>query len=373
MRRRLEYPPRITFSRPGQGCDPPVHGRCSESARIVRPKAGSDETRGEAAPAVGHRRSALRVHPARCRGVGPRFEFKKHGQSGAELGAPLRRLAGVVDDLCIVRSVHTDQFNHAPAQLLFNTGFAQPGRPCLGSWVHYGLGAETEQLPAFVVMSTGSGLSAGAALWSSGFLPTHYTGTRFRNGRDPILNVTTPRGFGNDLQAETYGLIERLNRRRLEAVGDPEIATRIASFEMASRLQTSAPELMDLRRESRETLDLYGCDPAKPSFARACLLARRMVERGVRFINIYHEGWDAHSDVVGNVKKNCRATDQGCAALIADLKRRGMLDETLVVWAVSSGGRRWWRRTRRSAASSAGITIPRRSRCGWPEGASAAA
>ncbi len=264
--------------------------------------------------------------------LGPRFPFRKHGESGAVLGQPLRHLAGVVDELCIIRSCHTDQFNHAPAQLLFNTGFAQPGRPSLGSWALYGLGAETEQLPAFMVMSTGSGLSAGTSLWSSGFLSSIYTGVRLRNGRDPILDVSTPAGFHKGLQSDTYSLIEDMNRRRHALVGDPEIATRIASFEMASRLQVSAPELMDLKSETKETLELYGCDPAKPTFARACLLARRMVERGVRFINIYNEGWDAHSDVTGNTKKNCLNTDQGAAALIADLKRRGMLDDTLVVW-----------------------------------------
>ena len=264
--------------------------------------------------------------------LGPQFEFKRHGQSGAVLGAPLEHLGKVADDICIIKSVHTDQFNHAPAQIFFNTGFSQPGRPCLGSWVLYGLGSDTRDLPAFVVMSTGSGLSGGAALWSSGFLPTTYTGVRFRNGRDPILNVSTPDGISDELQSDSYDLINTLNRERLAAVGDPEIATRIASFEMASRLQTSAPELMDLSRESEETLDLYGCDPDRPSFARACLLARRMVERGVRFINIYHEGWDAHSNVRGNVENNCRATDQASAALVADLKRSGLLDETLVIW-----------------------------------------
>ncbi len=264
--------------------------------------------------------------------MGPRFSFDRHGQSGAVLGETLPHLAKVADDLCLVKSVHTDQFNHAPAQIFFNTGFSQPGRPCMGSWVLYGLGASAQDLPAFVVMSTGSGLSGGAALWSSGFLPTTYTGVRFRNGRDPILNVTPPKGFAGTLQNETYQLINDLNRERLNAIGDPEIATRIAAFEMASRLQTSAPELMDLRSEPKETLDLYGCDPDKPSFARACLLARRMVERGVRFINIYHEGWDAHSNVEGNIRNNSRATDQGSAALIQDLKRRGMLEETLVIW-----------------------------------------
>jgi hypothetical protein len=264
--------------------------------------------------------------------LGPRYEFARHGRSGAELSEMLPHLAKVIDEVCLLRSVHTDQFNHAPAQIFFNTGFSQPGRPSLGSWVLYGLGAETQDLPAFVVMSTGSGISGGAALWSSGLLPTIYTGVRFRNQGDPILNVTSPAGFDSTLERESLDLIGRLNRRRLAIEGDPEIATRIASYEMAVRLQTSAPELMDLSGESQETLDLYGCEPDKPSFARACLLARRMLERGVRFINIYHEGWDAHSDVAGNVKNNCAATDQASAALVADLKQRGMLDDTLVIW-----------------------------------------
>ena len=264
--------------------------------------------------------------------LGPRFKFAKHGQSGAELSEMLPHLTKVVDDICLIRSVHTDQFNHAPAQIFFNTGFSQPGRPSLGSWALYGLGAETQNLPAFVVMSTGSGLSGGSALWSSGFLPTLYTGVRFRNQGPPILNVNSPAGVDAKLQRDTLDVVGALNRRRLSADGDPEIATRIASYEMAFQLQSSAPELMDLKSESKETLELYGCDPEKPSFARACLLARRMIERGVRFVNIYHEGWDAHSDVAGNVKTNTATTDKASAALVTDLKRLGLLDDTLVVW-----------------------------------------
>jgi uncharacterized protein (DUF1501 family) len=264
--------------------------------------------------------------------LGPRFKFSRHGQCGAELSEVLPHLAGVVDDLCIIRTVHTEQFNHAPAQIFFNTGFGQPGRPSIGSWVTYGLGAETNNLPAFIVMSTGSGISGGAANWSSGFLPTVYTGVRFRNQGDPILNVTSPPGVDSRLQRESMDLIGALDRQHLAIAGDPEIATRIASYEMAYRLQVSAPELMNLRSETRETLDLYGADPSKASFARACLLARRMVERGVRFINIYHEGWDAHTDLTGNHRKNCGETDRACAALIKDLKRRGLLDDTLVIW-----------------------------------------
>lgn len=263
--------------------------------------------------------------------LGPRFKFAKRGQSGALVSEALPHLHKIVDDICLVRSVHTDQFNHAPAQIFFNTGFAQPGRPSMGSWVVYGLGSEAKDLPAFVVLSSG-GLSGGAALWSSGFLPTKHTGTAFRSQGAPILNVSSPSGVDSQLQTETYDLINALNRKRLKTVRDPEIETRISSFEMAARLQVSAPELMDLSKESRETLQLYGCEPNKPSFARSCLLARRMIERGVRFINVYHQGWDAHSNVEGNIKRNAGITDQGSAALVMDLKRRGLLDDTLVLW-----------------------------------------
>ena len=264
--------------------------------------------------------------------LGPRYQFAQHGACGAELSEMLPHLASVVDDIAIVKSCKTDQFNHAPAQIFMNCGFAQPGRPSLGSWVTYGLGSESDELPAFVVMSTGGGISGGAACWSSGFLPSVYTGTRFRNAGPPILNVASPAGADAQLEADTLGLVSALNRQTLARDGDPEITTRIAAYEMAHRLQTSAPELMNLAEESPETLALYGCDPAKASFARACLVARRLVERGVRFVTIYHHGWDAHSNVAGNVKNNCKATDQASAALVADLKQRGMLDETLVVW-----------------------------------------
>jgi hypothetical protein len=264
--------------------------------------------------------------------LGPRFKFSRAGDSGAELSEMLPHLREVVDDICLVKSMKTDQFNHAPAQIFLNTGFSQPGRPCLGSWTIYGLGSESQNLPAFVVMSTGAGISGGSANWSSGFLPSTYSGVRFRNQGDPILNVTSPKGVDDKLQRDSLDLIEEMNRKQLGVVGDPEIETRIASYEMAFRLQTSAPELMDLKSERKETLEMYGCDPAKPSFARACLLARRMIERGVRFVNIYHEGWDAHSDVAGNLKTNCGATDRASAALIKDLKQRGLLDETLVIW-----------------------------------------
>ena len=300
---------------------------------LFDPKPELTRYEGEPLPAsvIGDQRYAFIQPDAAV--LGPRFLFQKRGQCGAQLGSPLKHLAEIADELCIVRSMHTDQFNHAPAQLLMNTGFSQPGRPSMGSWVIYGLGAETRELPAFVAMITGSGISAGSSLWSSGFLPKSCTGVRLRNGKDPVLNLNTPERFAAPgMQDETFALLAEMDRRRAETLGDPSIAARIQSMEMAARLQTSAPELLDLKEEGQTTLDLYGCDPDKPSFARACLLARRLVERGVRYVNIFHEGWDAHSDVKGSTERNCRATDQACAALVRDLKQRGMLDETLVVW-----------------------------------------
>jgi hypothetical protein len=299
---------------------------------LFDPKPKLTEYEGKSIPpeVIGGQRYAFIRPDAAC--LGPQYKFAPHGESGTQLSEVLPHLASVVDDVCLVRSIKTDQFNHAPAQIFFNTGFPQPGRPSLGSWLTYGLGAETDDLPAFVVMSTGAGISGGAANWSSGFLPTVHSGVRFRNQGDPILNVSNPAGVDRQLQRQSLDLVSQLNQQRLEAQGDPEIATRIAAYEMAFRLQASAPELMDLHQETADTLELYGVKPEQPSFARACLLARRMVERGVRFINIYHEGWDAHSDVKGNLQRNCAATDQASAALIKDLKQRGMLDETLVIW-----------------------------------------
>ena len=295
-----------------------------------KPKLKQLEGKPLPASVIGDQRYAFIQRDAAV--LGPRFGFARHGQCGAELSDKLPHLAKVVDDIAIIRSMHTDQFNHAPGQIFFNTGFAQPGRPCLGSWLSYGLGAETSNLPAFVVLSTGGGISGGSALWSAGFMPGKYAGVRFRNSGDPILNISRPEGVDARLQRDSIDLIGALNRRRLEVENDPEIATRIDSYEMAYRLQASAPELMDLKSESAETLKLYGADPAKPSYARACLLARRMIERGVRCVNIYHSGWDAHSNVAGNVTNNARTTDQASAALIIDLKRRGLLEDTLVIW-----------------------------------------
>jgi len=264
--------------------------------------------------------------------LGPRFTFQKHGKSGAEISSVLPNISKIADELCLVKSMRTDQFNHAPAQIYFNTGFQQPGRPSIGSWTLYGLGSETKNIPGFVVLSTGSGISGGAACWSSGFLPGAFAGVRLRNQGDPILNMYNPQGISPALQKQTIDVVNSLNQEAYQRQSDPEILTRIRQYEMAFELQTSAPELLDLSSETKETLELYGCDPLKPSFARSCLMARRMVERGVRFVSLYHEGWDAHSNVEGNCRNNAAATDRGCAALVLDLKRRGLLEDTLVIW-----------------------------------------
>src|SRR5438093_3483794 len=222
--------------------------------------------------------------------LGPKFKFAKYGQSGAELSELIPHFAKIVDDVAIVKSMVTDAFNHAPGQLLMNTGTQQFGRPSMGAWVTYGLGSESQDLPAFVVTSSGKkGPSGGDSCWGSGFLPTVYQGVQFRSTGDPVLYLSNPRGVDQELQRDSLDTLRSLNQARLEATGDPEIATRINSFEMAFRMQTSAPELMDLTKESKATLEMYGAEPGKPSFANNCLLARRLVEHGVRFVQITHE------------------------------------------------------------------------------------
>jgi uncharacterized protein (DUF1501 family) len=261
-----------------------------------------------------------------------RFNFARHGKCGAELSEVLPHLAEVVDEIAIVNSVTTPAFNHAPGQIFMNTGATQFGRPSMGAWVTYGLGSESRELPGFVVLSSAGGTSGGAGNWGAGFLPTVYQGVPFRRSGDPVLYLTNPSGVTPALQRQSLDAIKRLNQQRLDAVGDPEIATRINSFEMAYRMQTSAPELMDLARESKETLEMYGAVPGESSFANNCLLARRLVERGVRFVQLFHEAWDHHTDVTGGVRKECGVTDKPCAALIKDLKARGLLEDTLVIW-----------------------------------------
>ncbi len=265
--------------------------------------------------------------------LGPVYNFKQYGQSGAWISELLPHFTEIVDDVTLVKSMVTDAFNHAPAQIMMNTGSQQFGRPSMGSWVTYGLGTENRDLPAFVVFSSGSkGPSGGAANWGSGFLPTVHEGCLFRSSGDPVMYLSDPPGMDRQVQRDTLDATGELNRRQLQALGDPEIATRINSFELAFRMQTSAPDLMDISQEPQHILDLYGAEPGKRSFANNCVLARRLVERGVRFVQLFHEAWDQHGDLRNGLKKNCKDTDQACAALIKDLKERGMLEDTLVIW-----------------------------------------
>ncbi|MBX3448586.1 MAG: DUF1501 domain-containing protein [Planctomycetaceae bacterium] len=265
--------------------------------------------------------------------LGPKFKFARHGECGAEVSELLPYTAQVADDMAIVKSMASDAFNHAPAQILMNTGAQQFGRPSMGAWVTYGLGSETRDLPAFVVFSSGSkGPSGGNSNWGSGFLPTVHSGVQFRGAGDPVLYLSNPPGVDDSLQADSLKTINQLNRLRLDAMGDPEIATRINSFEMAFRMQSSAPDLMDIGQEPKHVLEMYGAEPGKPSFANNCLLARRLVERGVRYVQLFHEAWDQHGGLVSGLTKNCKDTDQACAALVKDLKQRGLLEDTIVIW-----------------------------------------
>jgi hypothetical protein len=266
-----------------------------------------------------------------------RRKFARHGQCGAMVSECLPHIARIVDDITIVRSVATDVFNHGPAKLFVNTGSPQFGRPAMGSWATYGLGSESQSLPGFVVLQSGPrGPRGGHALWGSGFLPTTYQGVPFRSSGEPILNLTSPRGISAVGQRQALDALRDLNATRLADTGDPEIATRISSYEMAYRMQTSAPELIDVAGETRQTLDLYGAEPGKATFANNCLLARRLVERGVRFVQLYHTDWDHHGTAGENLDegldKVCRDVDRASAALVKDLKQRGLLDDTLVIW-----------------------------------------
>lgn len=261
-----------------------------------------------------------------------RFAFEQCGESGAEISEVLPHLKTVADELVFIRSMNTTQFNHAPAQIFMNTGAPQLGRPSMGSWVTYGLGSEADDLPGYVVLSSGSGTSGGAANWGCGFLPTVYQGVPFRSQGDPILNISNPKGMDDESQRDSLDLINQLNQTHYDRIGDEEIASRISNYELAYRMQARAPELMDFSQESENTMAMYGAQPGKASFANNCLLARRLVERGVRFISCFHEGWDHHSNVFGGLKDQCGKTDQASAALIKDLKQRGLLERTLVIW-----------------------------------------
>jgi hypothetical protein len=268
--------------------------------------------------------------------LGPTQKLARYGASGAILSDLLPYHREIVDDVCFVKGMVTDVFNHGPAKLFMQTGSPQPGRPSMGSWVTYGIGSETENLPGFVVLQSGPrGPRAGSALWSSGFLPTNFQGVPFRGQGDPILNLQSPAGFDESAQREFTDAVADLNRMRFAQVGDAEIQTRIAAYEMAYRMQSSAPELMDIAGETRQTLEMYGAEPGKPSFANNALLARRLVERGARFVQLYHTNWDQHGGAESLDKElplRCQQVDQASAALVKDLKQRGLLDDTLVIW-----------------------------------------
>jgi len=269
--------------------------------------------------------------------LGSTRKYEQAGASGMTLSELLPHHRKIADEVCWLRGMATDVFNHGPAKLFMNSGFQAPGRASMGAWLTYGLGSQSRDLPGFVVMQSGPrGPRAGSALWSSGFLPTSYQGVPFRTGGDPILNLRSPQGITATRERSFYDTVEALNKERLEEVGDPEIMTRINAYEMACRMQTSAPELMEFSKETPETLELYGATPGKPSFANNCLLARRLVERGVRFVQLYHTDWDHHGDSTNNLGKSlearCREVDQASAALVQDLKQRGLLDDTLVIW-----------------------------------------
>ena len=269
--------------------------------------------------------------------LGTRRAFRQAGQSGRWVSDLFPHTAGIVDKVTFVPTCATNLFNHAPAKLFMNTGSGQFGRPSMGSWVSYGLGSEARDLPGFVVLQSGPrGPRGGAVNWASGFLPTTFQGVPLRGQGQPILDIASPPGVPPGRQRATLDAIRQLNLRHLVETGDPEIATRLAAYEMAYRMQSSAPELIDLSGESAATLELYGVEKEKPSFARNCLLARRLVERGVRFVQLYHTSWDSHGgpgeNLQGDLEKVCREVDQAQAALVLDLEARGLLEETIVVW-----------------------------------------
>jgi hypothetical protein len=270
--------------------------------------------------------------------LGTPHKFAKHGMGGTELSELLPHLATVADDIAVIRSMHTDQFNHAPAQILVHTGSSRQGRPSMGAWLTYGLGSDAQDLPAFVVLvSGGKTPDGGSSLWGSGFLPTVYQGVQCRSQGDPVLYVSNPPGMDRESRRQSLDALKDLNEMQLKEVGDPETITRIAQYELAYRMQTSVPELMQIDKEPQAIHELYGTEPGKVSFANNCLLARRLVERGVRFVQLFHWGWDQHgeskeNDIRDGLRRQCRQTDQACAALIKDLKLRGLLDETLIVW-----------------------------------------
>lgn len=287
--------------------------------------------------------------------AGSPWRFQQHGQSGQVLSELLPHLGGVADELAVIRSIHSDEINHAPAQMMLHTGFGRAGRPSVGSWINYGLAAETQNLPGYVVLLSGPPGGAGTSLWASGFLPGRHQGIQFRSQGDPVLYLSSPEGYRPEQRRRELDALRALNEEQFAATGDPEILTRISQYEMAWRMQASVPELSDLSSETQSTLDLYGVEPGKPSFAANCLMARRLVERGVRMVELYDADWDHHGGIETALPRKCMDVDQPMAALIRDLRQRGLLDQTLVVW-----GSEFGRTPLRQGGSSGGRRVPGR-------------
>jgi hypothetical protein len=304
---------------------------------LFDPKPKLQQLEGEVIPEsyVENKRFAFLKKDAKL--LGTRRKFTQHGDSGQTVSECLPNIASISDDIAIIRSMTTDVFNHGPAKFFMNTGFNRFGRPSMGAWITYGIGSEANDLPGFVVLQSGPrGPRGGAPNWGSGFLPTTYQGVPFRGKGAPILNLDNPAGIDSARQGDFIQAVNDFNRLRLADTNDPEIATRIAAYEMAYRMQSSAPELMDISDETQETVDMYGAKPGEPSFANNCLLARRLVQRGTRFVQLYHTDWDHHgnpdTELTGTLDKVCKQVDKPAAALVKDLKRLGMLDDTIVIW-----------------------------------------
>lgn len=303
---------------------------------LFDPKPMLTEMTGEELPPsvrMGQRITGMTAGQAVLRCVGPAYEFRRYGRAGVELSTLLPHTGSIVDEIALIRSMHTDPINHDPAVTFFGTGHQQPGRPTMGAWIAYGLGTENENLPAFVVLTSGSGGQAlQARYWGNGFLSANFQGVQLRNQGDPVLYVSNPPGLSGQARRQMLDAMQELNRRHLGRLADPEIAAHIENYELAFRMQTSVPELMDIAKEPKEVLEMYGAEPGKPSYANNCLLARRLAERGVRFIQLCHRDWDHHGGLPQGIQAQTKTTDQASAALIKDLKQRGLLDETLVIW-----------------------------------------